>query len=122
MFSVFAMVFLRREYNHSAICINFVVERCICYANLSQVRGRTAETDDLCTSIDLAKHLFEKYGWTLVEIMMPTEKKSCEGHDFPFLKLSKGVLKAIPCWWYKEAVVEIQTTRKEDISFSVHLA
>jgi hypothetical protein len=35
-------------------------------------------------SMKLAKHLFEKYGWTIVGTIVPTDKKTCKDHDIPF--------------------------------------
>jgi len=45
-------------------------------------------TDNYYTSIKLAKHMYEKYGWTIVGTIVPTDKKHREADDFPFLKLS----------------------------------
>ena len=90
-----------------------VVDRLIRRANLTQARGRTVCTDNWYTSVDLAKHLYEKYKWTLVGTMTPTEKKSREDHDVPFLKLSNGALKTIPRGWYREAVIEVDKGRRE---------
>jgi len=58
--------------------------------------------DNWYTTMDLVKHLYEHYGWTLVGMMTPTEKKSRSDHDVPSLKLSNGGLKV-------RAVVEIKT-------------
>ena len=56
-----------------------VVERLINRANLTHVRGRSCATDNWYTSVDLAKYLFEKYRWTFVGTMTPTEKKITRG-------------------------------------------
>ena len=34
--------------------------------------------------------MFKKYGWTIVGTIVPTDKKSREDEDIPFLKLSNG--------------------------------
>ena len=66
----------------------------------NQTRGRTVYTDNYYTSINLAKHLFEKYRWTLVGTIIPTDKKTREDHDIPFLKLSNGARKQLDRGWF----------------------
>ena len=67
-----------------------VCDRLVKEAELTRSRGRTLYTDNYYTSIKLAKHLFEKYRWTLVGTIVPTDKKTREDHDIPFLKLSNS--------------------------------
>jgi hypothetical protein len=67
-----------------------VCDRLVKEADLTKSRGRTLYTDNYYTSVKLAKHLFEKYRWTLVGTIVPTDKKTREDHDIPFLKLSNG--------------------------------
>ena len=38
------------------------------------------------TLMTIAKHMFNKYGWTVVGTIVPTDKKSRADHDIPFLK------------------------------------
>ena len=45
--------------------------------------------------------------------MTPTEKKSREDHDVPFLKLSNGALKTIDRGWFREAVLEVCAENKK---------
>lgn len=59
--------------------------------------------------MDLAKHLYEKHGWTLVGTMTPTDKKARGDTDVPFLKLSNGGLQAVPRGWFREAIIEISS-------------
>ena len=47
-------------------------------------------TDNYFTSVKLTNHMFKKYGWTIVGTIVPTDKKSREDEDIPFLKLSNG--------------------------------
>ena len=53
------------------VCVRLVKE-----AELTRSCGRTLHTDTYYTSIKLAKHLFEKYRWTLVGTIVPTDKKT----------------------------------------------
>jgi hypothetical protein len=57
-------------------------------------------TDNYYTSIKLAKHLFEKCRWTLVGTIVPTDKKTREDHDIPFLKLSNGAHNQLDRGWF----------------------
>jgi len=67
---------------HSSVLLNFFVyvgkedevdgsalnvcDRLITGASITLQRGRTLFTDNYYTSVKLAKHLFEKYGWSLL--------------------------------------------------------
>ncbi len=62
--------------------MNNQTERRIC--------GRTVYSDNCYTSVKMAKHLYEKYGWTLVGTVVPTEKTSRSDEDLLFVKLSNG--------------------------------
>ena len=53
-------------------------------------RGYMLYTNNYYTSMALAKHMFENYGWTIVGTICTTDKKSRQNHDIPFLKLSNG--------------------------------
>jgi hypothetical protein len=44
-------------------------------------------TDNNYTTVALANHMFEKYGWTIVATIVPTDKLTQTDEDFPFLKL-----------------------------------
>ena len=68
-----------------------VCDRLVKEAELTKSRGRTLYTDNYYTSIKLAKHLFEKYRWTLVGTIVPTDKKTREDHDILFLKVGGPV-------------------------------
>jgi hypothetical protein len=61
--------------------------------------------------VKLAKHLFEKYRWTMVGTIVPTDKKTCEDHDIPFLKLSKGARNGLERGWFCEACVKLSADR-----------
>ena len=56
-------------------------------AGITSARGQTLYTDNYYTSMVLAKHIFNKYGWTIAGTIIPTDKKSRADHDIPFLKL-----------------------------------
>ena len=57
-------------------------------AGITTARGHTIYTNNYCTSMALAKHMFNKYVWTIVGAIIPMYKKSCANHDIPFFKLS----------------------------------
>ena len=86
-----------------------VCDRLVNEAELTGPRGRTLYTDNYYTSVKLAKHLFEKYRWTMVGTIVPTDKKTCEDHDIPFLKLSKGARNGLERGWFREACVKLRT-------------
>ena len=84
-----------------------VCDRLVNEAELTGPRGRTLYTDNYYTSVKLAKHLFEKYRWTMVGTIVPTDKKTCEDHDIPFLKLSNGARNGLERGWFCEACVKL---------------
>jgi hypothetical protein len=88
-----------------------VCDRLVNEAELTKSRGRTLYTDNYYTSIKLAKHLFEKYRWTLVGTIVPTDKKTCEDHDIPFLKLSNGARNQLDRGWFREACLRLSEGR-----------
>ena len=53
-------------------------------AGLTDARGIVLYTDSYYTSVALAKHMFEKYGWTIVVTIVPTDKKSRATRIFRF--------------------------------------
>ena len=92
------------EVDGSAVSI---CDRLITGARITLQRGRTLFTDNYYTSVKLAKHLFEKYGWTMVGTISPTDKKSRQDKDFPFLKLSNGARLGVKRGWFHEAMLKI---------------
>ena len=88
-------------------------DRLIVKANLHHAKGRILFTDNWYTSMNLAKHLFEKYRWTIVGTIVPTEKKSRQDQDIPFHKLSKGAVDKIKRGWYREAVYKMETPSRK---------
>jgi len=62
--------------------------------------------------MDLAKHLCDNYGWTIVGTITPTEKKARGDHDVPYLKLSNGALKLVHRGWYRDAIVIIKSKKE----------
>ncbi len=55
----------------------------------------------------LVKHLFEKYRWTMVGTIVPTDKKTREDHYIPFLKLSNGAHNGLERGWFCEACLKL---------------
>ena len=56
-----------------------------------------------------AKHMFNKYGWTIFGTIIPTDKKSRDDHDIPLLKLSNGSRNGLQRGWYGEAATKLKT-------------
>ena len=67
-------------------------------------------TDNYYTSVKLAKLMFEKYRWTIVGAISPTDKKSREDEDNSFLKLLNGARLGVKRGWFREAVLKLKTT------------
>ena len=76
---------------------------------LNPVHGRTIVCDNYYTSMKLAKHLYDKYKWTIIGTMVPTEKKSPADQDVPFAKLSKGAMRKLNRGWCREACIEMKS-------------
>ena len=77
------------------------------------VQGPVLYTDNWYTSVPLARHLFEKYGWLIVGTISPTDKKTREEYDIPFLQLSNGALSRIVCGWSRRATRSIKTKKNK---------
>ena len=88
-----------------AVCNDLCVD-----AGLTGARGRVLYTDNYYTSIKLAKHMFNNYGWTIVGTISPTDKKSRQDEDIPFLKLSNGARLGVKRGWFREAVIKLKST------------
>ena len=76
---------------------------------LNPVHGRTIVYDNYYTSMKLTKHLYDKYKWTIIGTMVPTEKKSPADQDVPFAKLSKGAMRKLNRGWCREACIEMKS-------------
>ena len=70
---------VERDNSALAVCHRLVVD-----AGLTDTRGRVLYTDNYYTSVKLAKHMFEKFGWTIVGTIVPTDKKSRADEDVLF--------------------------------------
>ncbi len=91
-----------------------ICERLIHAADLvtgatGMIRGRTVYSDNYYTSIRMAKHLYEKYSWSLVGTIVPTDKKQRADEDVPFVKLSNGARNKLPRGWFREAYIKLTT-------------
>ena len=73
-------------------------------AGLTNHRGRILFTDNFYTSMALATHMWNKYGWTICGTITLTDKKSRQDYDVPFVKMSKVALNMVPRGWFREAV------------------
>ncbi len=77
-------------------------------AGLTEAQGRTFYTDNYYTSMSLVKHLYNKYRWTCVGTIVPTEKNEWASNDLPFHKLSNGARTMIERGWYHEAAIKLR--------------
>jgi len=87
-----------------AVCDQLVKD-----ANFIAHRGRVIYRNNYYSSIKLAKQMSEEYSWTIVGTIVPTDKKSWEDEDIPFLKLSNGARNRVKMCWYREAVLKVKT-------------
>ena len=78
-------------------------------AGITKERGHVLYTDNWYTGIKLCKEFFERYGWTVVGTVTPTDKNSRADEDIPFLKLSKGARDGLERGWFREAVIKMKT-------------
>jgi hypothetical protein len=84
-----------------------VCDRLVKEAELTGSRDRTLYTNNYYTSITPVKHFIEKYRWTLVGTIVPTDKKTHEDHDIPFLKLFNGARNQLDRNWFWEAWLQL---------------
>jgi hypothetical protein len=73
-----------------------------------EAQGRTLYTDNYYTSMSLVKHLYNKYRWTCVGTIVPTEKNERASHDLLFHKLSNGARNMIERGWYCKAAIKLR--------------
>ena len=101
-------VYVGKEDDTNGTAVGICNELCVC-AGLTESRGRVLYTDNYYTSVKLAKHMFNEYGWTIVGTISPTDKKSRADEDIPFLKLSNGAQNGVKRGWFREAVIKLKT-------------
>ncbi len=89
-----------------------ICDKLVKMAHLTEHRGRVLVTDNYYTTVKLAKHMVEQYGWTIVGTIVPTDKVTRADNNFPFLKLSQGARNEVERAWYREAVMEYTTSFK----------
>ena len=63
-------------------------------------------TDNYYTTNNLARYMFERYGWTIVGTVVPTDKKTCVHYAILFCKLLNGAKNEVRRGWFREAVLE----------------
>ena len=93
-----------------------ICERLIHAADLvtgatGMIWGRMVYLDNYYTSMKLAKHLYEKYTWSLVGTIVPTDKKQRADEDVPFIKLSIGARNMLSRGWFQEAYTKMTASR-----------
>ena len=76
---------------------------------VTHLTHRTLYTNNYYTLMALAKHTSNKYGWTIVGTIIPTDKNSRADHDIPFFKFSNGARNGLQQGWYCEAEIELKT-------------
>ena len=94
------------DYDNTALefCNDLVKE-----AGLNSFIGRTFYTDNYYTSVALAKHIFNEYGWKIVGNIVPTYKKSRADHYITSLNFSNGARNGLQQGWYCEADIKLKT-------------
>ena len=105
-------VYLGKEYTKDGDSALQIIDRLLLGANLTSSAGRKLYVDNWYMTVDLAKHMYEQYGWTVVGTMTPTEKKVDVIMTSLFLRLSNGGLKEVKRGWFREAVIEIKNRPK----------
>ena len=100
-------VYIGKEDDTDGTTVGVCNDLCI-DAGLTESRGRVLYTDNYYTSVKLAKHMFNEYGWTIVGTISPTDKKSRADEDIPFLKLSNGARNGVKRGWFREAVIKLK--------------
>ena len=64
------------------------------------------QLDNWYTTMSLAYHLYNRYGYFFCGTMVPTDKKARQDMDVPFLKLSNGAKDKVERGWFREACVQ----------------
>ncbi len=77
--------------------------------------------DNFYTTANLAWHMFERYGWTLVGTVVPTDKKTRVDNDNLFCKLSNGAKNEVKHGWFREAVLWCLHKATNNITFRPQL-
>lgn len=88
-----------------------VIDRLLRKAGVHSAVGRTLYTDNWYTSIPVARHLFEQYGWLYCGTIKLTDKKERAADDLPFHKLSAGALANVPRGWSRRATRPYKTSK-----------
>jgi hypothetical protein len=88
-------------------------------AGLTGVQGHTLYTDNYYTLMSLLKHLQNKYKWTGVGTIVPTEKNERAAHDKPFLKLSNGARNMVERRWHHEAVIKLKAEQSNQAYYYI---
>ena len=83
---LYLKVYVGQEDDSDSTALGFF-DRLVKEAGITNARGRTLYTNNYCTLMAIDKHIFNKYGWTIVGTIIPTEKKSRADHHIPLLKL-----------------------------------
>jgi hypothetical protein len=66
------------------------------------------------------KHLYNKYRWTCVGTIVPTEKNEQAAHDIlPFLKLSNGARNMVERRWHHEAVIKLKAEQSNQAYYYI---
>ena len=79
--------------------------------DLVTAKGRILHSDNWYTTLRLAKHLYETYGWLFVGTVVPSDSKDRNENSLPFRKLTSGVLDKIERGWMRKATMMISGKR-----------
>ncbi len=91
----------------------------ITMVGLTGMQGCMLYTDNYYTSMSLLKHLYNKYRWTRVGTIVPTEKNEWAAHDVPFLKLSNGAQNVVERGWYCKAVIRLKAEQRNQAYYYI---
>ena len=77
---------------------------------LTSARVRTLYTNNYYTPMEIAKHMLNEYGWTIVGTILPTDNKSRADHDITFLEFLNEERNGFQRGWNHWAEIELRTT------------
>ena len=80
-----------------------VADRLLVNADLVSAKGRILYMDNWYTTLRLAKHLYETYGWLFVGTVVPSYSKDRNKNSLPFCRLTPGALEKIERGWMRKA-------------------
>lgn len=97
-----------------------LVERLITKCALTNATGRILYSDNYYTSVNLARHLYEKHKWLFVGTYALKDRKASRGpDDYPFHKLSPGAINSVVRGWSRRATREYANGRSKADNYTI---